>query len=929
MERTILHALYDLLPSKDRSILSVPTSSSSSSVSNEKCNIVMLNMVKGYTSHLKLSIKEHMQNWRDQCWKLAASHMNQHHNEDFIEFPTPIMKYEYFHNFCGSEENAELWSAYYNNGDHTLLLGWALQINSSPRHIVLFNADTVLSTDILRFGHTSKRNEPYLAGFFGDGMKPEVNRLVTSGAQLVYRTGMNVWNFGFDSSNSMYCRVESNTSATHVNCTLIELINIPYDGPFIDPDTHLFLQPEESMGLTYSCTLRDNYTQDESRIKILFDEKFKFQLFLHGISVSDQLDFSFGIDYNARINSEMGLGRDRNYVNQSFFNEEILKACSQIQSEGQCPKDILNLLRTRVFQSLLKNSNYISLGLRNDKHLSEFLYESFILECAPQEFREVLNNLNQPSSFELEKTLIPMNQFIDKHDIHDAELLNIDLIKISNKRLLETIQNCSRCPTMKSVRSKFAKHYICLPELIVDEIIPPYPEDIVNHVEILEWPSIQDQEVALKLRNLVVQLVQNEDLLPEWAVRFKQFPEGAQPRPITPITLEDTTFFMVDITQFTAEKVHQRLAKEDPSFSCNGGSCGCIDSSFLDELLNSLESVSTATIGMKRKVEKRLRRLLMGKFSQVEADKFDSSQVRSDPNSPTPRSPYQNDNTLNSSATSSSSDHNTYNNSESNSFNNSISKSSNPSSYSNDSNTTRNDNNNTKDYQPSSSSRSKKRKRNENNEDESIEEPDYSQNICDQALNSIRGTSQNFNHTIKQDHIFQAAQESKTVLRYCTESQEKLNLKKSDFITDILNSSRINVSCYINPDTQEEAVSLVKDFEYLAIIVGQIWVSVFEEEVSGSLLNIFFDKSNLIAFNQQGHLYFNVHYLIKLHQMNVESLIIYWFVVFCHELAHNEAQSHGKHHESIEETLLWAYLPKLIKELETMKTALNFAHNSN
>ena len=83
---------------------------------------------------------------------------------------------------------------------------------------------------------------------------------------------------------------------------------------------------------------------------------------------------------------------------------------------------------------------------------------------------------------------------------------------------------------------------------------------------------------------------------------------------------------------------------------------------------------------------------------------------------------------------------------------------------------------------------------------------------------------------------------------------------------------------------------------------------------------IYYDVGgNTIAFNAGNALYFNSRYFIKLHD-NLDSIITmptmsYWFVVFCHELAHNLQRNHGKEHGYYTESFCQKYQPILFARM--------------
>lgn len=68
-------------------------------------------------------------------------------------------------------------------------------------------------------------------------------------------------------------------------------------------------------------------------------------------------------------------------------------------------------------------------------------------------------------------------------------------------------------------------------------------------------------------------------------------------------------------------------------------------------------------------------------------------------------------------------------------------------------------------------------------------------------------------------------------------------------------------------------------------------------------VNIFHDPgSKSIAFNASGSIFCNYHYFEQLHARKVlnqgqyDTALVYWWVIFCHELAHNIVQDHNSDH---------------------------------
>jgi hypothetical protein len=74
-------------------------------------------------------------------------------------------------------------------------------------------------------------------------------------------------------------------------------------------------------------------------------------------------------------------------------------------------------------------------------------------------------------------------------------------------------------------------------------------------------------------------------------------------------------------------------------------------------------------------------------------------------------------------------------------------------------------------------------------------------------------------------------------------------------------------------------------------------------ELAPKDIHIFYDgTSNSIAFNRNRELFFNLKFYRELHDEECKIIptinaMTYWFMMFCHELAHNFIQHHNSEHE--------------------------------
>jgi hypothetical protein len=78
-------------------------------------------------------------------------------------------------------------------------------------------------------------------------------------------------------------------------------------------------------------------------------------------------------------------------------------------------------------------------------------------------------------------------------------------------------------------------------------------------------------------------------------------------------------------------------------------------------------------------------------------------------------------------------------------------------------------------------------------------------------------------------------------------------------------------------------------------------VEVFE--LAPKAIHVFIDNnSNSIAFNRDKSLFFNLKFFLGLHDEQCKTkptsdAMTYWYMTFCHELAHNFIHPHNSEHE--------------------------------
>ncbi|CAG8561147.1 3105_t:CDS:10 [Paraglomus occultum] len=105
-------------------------------------------------------------------------------------------------------------------------------------------------------------------------------------------------------------------------------------------------------------------------------------------------------------------------------------------------------------------------------------------------------------------------------------------------------------------------------------------------------------------------------------------------------------------------------------------------------------------------------------------------------------------------------------------------------------------------------------------------------------------------------------------------------------------------------------------------------------ELSQDVLHVYYDTDRTTsAFNLNGSLFFNLYVYETLHHTNAVTFspeaMTYWFLTFCHELAHNFVKSHDETHEHYLSSFARTHIPHLIAKLQQLsdkldKTSLTF-----
>ncbi|KAF3922662.1 hypothetical protein ABW21_db0202478 [Orbilia brochopaga] len=110
----------------------------------------------------------------------------------------------------------------------------------------------------------------------------------------------------------------------------------------------------------------------------------------------------------------------------------------------------------------------------------------------------------------------------------------------------------------------------------------------------------------------------------------------------------------------------------------------------------------------------------------------------------------------------------------------------------------------------------------------------------------------------------------------------------------------------------------LSDLILFSRVISALAKGVFE--ISLKKIQLYYDKSRTIAFNTSGSLFCNYSYFMQLHAAGINNgrpnaegdALIYWFVVLCHEIAHNLVADHSAGHSYYTESFVTNYMMKCV-----------------
>jgi hypothetical protein len=108
-------------------------------------------------------------------------------------------------------------------------------------------------------------------------------------------------------------------------------------------------------------------------------------------------------------------------------------------------------------------------------------------------------------------------------------------------------------------------------------------------------------------------------------------------------------------------------------------------------------------------------------------------------------------------------------------------------------------------------------------------------------------------------------------------------------------------------------LSITCSAKQFAQILKGLAVDVFS--ISLESVHMYYDIDGArIAYNDSSSLFFNLRYFVQIHQSSSIwiNCLSYWFITFCHELAHNMEANHNSLHETYVESIAAKYLANFI-----------------
>ncbi|RIA98329.1 hypothetical protein C1645_140589 [Glomus cerebriforme] len=170
--------------------------------------------------------------------------------------------------------------------------------------------------------------------------------------------------------------------------------------------------------------------------------------------------------------------------------------------------------------------------------------------------------------------------------------------------------------------------------------------------------------------------------------------------------------------------------------------------------------------------------------------------------------------------------------------------------------------------------------------------PQITQNLRNTLQDAIKACHSNFGSTINSQASTAIIDESQS--SYCDvipgHLLDYVETKLGIELYGSKGANKLEILSRSNEAPLYRFINMLKD-------IGSIF------EIPSDAIHIFYDNyTSSVAFNRDRALFFNLNYYIGLHDRECRDkpsgdAMTYWYMTFCHELAHNLVQSHSSEHE--------------------------------
>ena len=862
---------------------------------SEHCPVIHdFNLTRHFITQKGSTVKEHMQNWRDEMVRHTGEYLESPAEERrFNEDPFSKIEMKMSEEGEGEGEgddgngNDRRWLFYFRQENGSVhQLGWLVVAKregpAGPRLELIFcNHNVALDKRIFKLGNSSKVNSETgedlpssnLAGRFGTGVKYEILDLMNSNASVTYVTAGNEWIFRFSDDTANVFECEDNIPmevAEEQDNTYMILENV--NPSAFDVSHYLFLLPNSI----------DDYDVRSATQRLEILDKpggtVHNNVYAHGIFIckfsddhmsSREAPIKFGLNYCGGFEG-LGYSHVRTQIDKSKLSGMMYHLLDKYDSSDARFWKVRKILYDLLNHGATHRALYPS--FRADKDFGfPIFFEAMVDEFM---YRVDYDQFTIPYSDEWSA--------MNPSEKSDCKVLDITRVRVSNV-LLEHLKESPNCPNFKQHKDANTDYYLQSKEIILrGDAMPPYemrPQDI--SVDDDENESIHHQRCR-SLREIVKSL-QNIGLETS-TVRFKLFqdPNKKRENRITDVTVKidennERCFLLYNLEAVNMEAIHENLQCPRSGHSpLSGPPCRCFEETALIDLVFYIRKAGDGNL--EEKFNRNLRIAYVNAAVGGKTIHRSEAEIRAEERANANMTDEEED-TDGSLAN--------YLGTESlYSIVRSAEREPDPESFFNDLRETSQmcrEISETESFRNGSGDRG-----NEGNTSEMG--PTNLLKYCEVV--QLPGKSHSFDDMTDINGIFCPRNEVGSIDKYIIAEHDSRNEYK----------------------TRQQAIN---SFHY----VVEIMASVFQVPIER--FHLFYTRKRAtIAFNRgPGEIFFNIVYLqysFK-NDMHWRKKMYFWYVTTCHELAHNKAPGHDAFHGDVMEKLIVHHFPKLVKELDSFQ----------